>query len=255
MELIALALAVLVYVTVIFGIAWKIGRLDIIDVAWGGAFIVIALGSFMFGSRGILQMITTGLVCVWGARLAYYIFRRIKVSTKEDPRYTQMRSKWKGSQVVNAYLRVFLVQGMLAAIISASVVTINLSESSGLTSWVYIGVGVWLVGFLFEAIGDAQLRRHLANPTKKGMLMTSGLWRYTRHPNYFGEATLWWGIWLISLVVPLGWVTIVGPITITYLLLFVSGVPLTEKRFAGRPGWADYRKRTSKFLPLPPKRV
>lgn len=255
MELGALALIVLIYVTAVFGIAWRIERIDIIDIAWGGAFIVIALGSFMYGPKGILQMLTTGLVCIWGIRLAYYIFRRIKTSTKEDPRYTDMRAKWKGRPATNAYLRIFLVQGILAALISASVVAINFSETSTLNSWVYIGVGVWMVGFLFEAIGDAQLRQHLADPKKKGMLMISGLWRYTRHPNYFGEATQWWGIWLLSLAVPFGWLTIIAPITITYLLLFVSGVPLTEKRFASRAGWADYRKRTSKFLPLPPKKV
>lgn len=256
MELATLVLAVIIYVTTVFSIAWKIGRIDIIDAAWGGAFIVIAIGSFMLGSQGLLQIVTTGLVIVWGLRLAYYIFRRIKISTKEDPRYTDMRSKWKGSQAVNAYVRVFLVQGALAAVISASVVVVNLSDIATIFSpWVYMGGAVWLTGFLFESIGDAQLKRHLADPKSKGALMTSGLWRYTRHPNYFGEATQWWGIWLISLVVPFGWLTIVGPATITYLLLFVSGVPLTEKRFEGRPGWAVYQRRTSKFLPLPPKRV
>ncbi|MDT4874230.1 hypothetical protein FQZ97_1095180 [compost metagenome] len=147
------------------------------------------------------------------------------------------------------------MQGVLAAIISIPVVMVNLSETSTVSLWAYIGMAIWLVGFLFETVGDAQLRRHLADPKKKGMLMTSGLWRYTRHPNYFGEASQWWGIWLLSLSVPFGWGAVIGPVVITYLLLYVSGVPLIEKRFMGRPGWSDYQKRTSKFLPLPPKKV
>jgi len=255
MELVALALAVFIYVTCAFAIAWRAGRLDIIDIAWSGAFIVIAIGSFMSGSRGVLQLFVTGLVCVWGIRLAYYIFRRVRQSAKEDPRYTAMRAKWRSNPALNAYLRIFIVQGVLAVIVAMSVVVINLSGESALSPWFYIGGLIWLAGFLFESIGDQQLRHHLADPQKKGTLMTTGLWRYTRHPNYFGEAMQWWGIWVISLGVPFGWLSIIAPATITYLLLFVSGVPLTEQRFVGRPGWSDYEKRTSKFLPLPPKRV
>ena len=255
MELTILAATLLGYITCVFAIAWRLGRLDIIDIAWGGAFIVIAIGSFMYGSRGALQLMTTGLVCIWGLRLAHYIFRRIRVSKQEDPRYTAMRAKWASRPALNAYLRVFLVQALLAVVVSLSVIVINTSDISALNGLVYVGALIWVVGFLFETIGDLQLKRHLADPQKKGVLMISGLWRYTRHPNYFGEAVQWWGIWVISLAVPFGWVTIIAPLTITYLLLFVSGVPLTEQRFIGRRGWADYQKRTSKFLPLPPKRV
>ena len=138
-------------------------------------------------------------------------------------------------------------------IVSAAVITVNLSNATGMSVWTAIGATIWIIGFLFESIGDAQLKRHLANPDSKAMLMTSGLWRYTRHPNYFGEATQWWGIWVIALGVPFGWVAIISPLVITYLLLFVSGVPLTEKRFEGRTGWNEYKQRTSKFIPLPPR--
>ena len=114
---------------------------------------------------------------------------------------------------------------------------------------------VWLIGFFFEVVGDYQLKTFLANPKNKGKLMTPGLWRYTRHPNYFGEATMWWGIAIIALATPYGWVAIITPVLITYLLLFVSGVPMTEKSFAGKPGWDRYKRQTSIFLPLPPKEV
>lgn len=245
--------AVLVYITVVFAAAWRLGRLDIVDIAWGGGFVVAAVTSLLLGHAGTLQYIVTGLVVIWALRLGYYIFKRVRSSPSEDPRYVEMRSKWKGNPAVNAYLRIFLVQGLLAIIVSVAVITINLAAETSVSSLTAIGGIVWLVGFLFESIGDNQLRGHLADPSKKGMLMTSGLWRYTRHPNYFGEATQWWGIFIICLSVPFGWLGIMSPLTITFLLLFVSGVPLTEKRFEGRPGWNEYKKRTSVFFPLPPR--
>lgn len=251
-EILIVLAAVLVYITIVFAFAWRIGRLDIVDIAWGGAFIIAAVTSLMLGLAGPLQLVVTALVVIWGARLGYYILKRV-IGSKEDPRYTEMRLKWKGNAAINAYTRVFLVQGILAVIVSAAVITINLSNVTELGVWTLSGASIWIIGFLFESIGDAQLKRHLANADNKGKLMTSGLWRYTRHPNYFGEATQWWGIWVIALSVPFGWLAIVSPLLTTYLLLFVSGVPLTERRFEGRPGWSEYKQRTSKFIPLPPR--
>lgn len=247
-------LAVLIYISLVFAIAIVKKRFDVVDIAWGGAFIVVALTSLaMTPHIGALQLLVTALVIIWGLRLGYYIFRRIQRSPDEDPRYVELRSKWKGSVAINAYLRIFVVQGILAAIVSASVIAVNLSEKSEV-SWVaVIGVAVWVIGFLFESVGDSQLKKHLSDPAKKGHLMTSGLWKYTRHPNYFGEATQWWGIWIIACTVPSGWIGVISPLLITFLLLFVSGVPLTEKRFKGRDGWAEYKRRTSVFIPLPPR--
>jgi steroid 5-alpha reductase family enzyme len=112
---------------------------------------------------------------------------------------------------------------------------------------------IWLTGILFEAIGDWQLLSFIRDPANKGRLMTGGLWRYTRHPNYFGEVTLWWGIYLIALSVPHGWMTVVGPLTITLLILKVSGIPMLEKSYEGRPDFQEYKRRTSAFFPLPPR--
>ncbi len=243
-----------VYMTLVFILSQRIKRLDIVDVAWGGAFVTIAISSLLLGSRGLLQFIVTTLVLIWGIRLSASILKRLMRSKIEDPRYTEMRKTWKGNNALNAYVRIFIVQVVLALVISAGVVTVNLSPEMGIGAWGITGVFVWLIGFLFETIGDHQLRLHLSDPANRGKLLTSGLWRYTRHPNYFGEAMQWWGISVIALSVPFGWLTIVAPLTITILLLFVSGVPLTEKRFEGRPGWGAYKKRTSVFFPLPPKR-
>lgn len=244
---------VLVYITIVFAVAWSRRRLDIVDIAWGGGFIVAAVASLMMGPRGPLQYLVTGLVIIWGIRLGSYIFKRVRASKSEDPRYTEMRKKWRGNAALNAYFRIFVVQGFLATIVSVSVVIVNMADQTKIMPIVGIGVVVWMVGFLFESTGDRQLRDHLADPKNKGKLMTSGLWRYTRHPNYFGEALQWWGIATICLSVPFGVIGIVSPLVITFLLLFVSGVPLTEKRFEGRPGWAEYKRRTSVFIPLPPR--
>ncbi len=248
-ELIIILGSVLVYISIVFSIAWSRRRLDIVDIAWGGGFIVAALVSFFMGQQGLLQLLVTGLVIIWGVRLAYSIFRRTLAAQGEDPRYTELRKTWKGNAAVNAYFRIFVTQGILATIVSAAVIMVNLSNTMGISLLVVTGLVIWIIGFVFESIGDAQLKKHLADPSKKGTLMTSGLWKYTRHPNYFGESIQWWGIYLIALSVPFGWAAIISPLVITYLLLFVSGVPPTEKRFTGRSGWDEYRKRTSVFVP------
>ena len=201
----------------------------------------------------MLQVLVTALVIIWGMRLSFYISRRIDRSPSEDARYAAMRKTWRSNVAVNAYLRIFVTQTLLALIVSGSVIFSNLAPAADIGVFAITGAVVWFIGFLFESIGDAQLRRHLANPSNKGKLMTSGLWHYTRHPNYFGEALQWWGVFVVALSVPFGWLTIFAPLTITVLLLFISGVPLTEKRFEGKPGWASYKKRTSVFVPWVPK--
>ncbi len=244
---------VLAYMVIIFAIAWGLKRIDVVDIAWGGAFVVAAAVSLATGGApGALQLLVTGLVIIWAIRLSGAILVRFLRSGREDPRYTEMRRAWKSHEALNAFVRIFLVQGLLATIVSLSVIVINTGEVTSLGVFSFVGAAIWLAGFIFEAVGDAQLKKHLANPKNKGKLMTSGLWRYTRHPNYFGEATQWWGIFVIALGVPYGWITIIAPVAITYLLLCVSGVPLTEKRFEGKLGWKEYKARTSVFLPLPP---
>jgi steroid 5-alpha reductase family enzyme len=117
-----------------------------------------------------------------------------------------------------------------------------------------MGVCVWLFGFLFESVGDAELARFARDPHNRGKILQSGLWQYTRHPNYFGEVVQWWGIWLLAVGVPGGWFGIVGPLTITFLILKVSGIPMLEKKMAENPDFAEYKRRTSVFLPWIPKR-
>lgn len=249
-------ISVLVFMTVVFIISWKLRRTDIVDIAWGPAFVVAAVASFVMNGYDVpiglnVQTLVTALIIVWAARLSYAMWRRIS-SHAEDKRYQQLRRKWKGNLALNTYSRVFVMQALLATAISIAVIHINASLPTPLDTFAYSGLTIWVIGFLFEAVGDLQLKRFLANPKNKGRLMTEGLWKYTRHPNYFGEATMWLGIFIIALSTPYGWVAVIAPVLIMYLLLFVSGVPMTEKSFESKPGWDAYKKRTSKFVPLPP---
>lgn len=251
-------LAAILFMSVIFLIAQRIKRLDLVDAAWGLVFIVIALTSYVLQDGVMLefdiQTLVMLLVLAWGGRLTWHIVRRIRTSDTEDPRYVELRKTWKGSVKLNAYVRIYLVQAFLALLISVPVIHINLFSDNGISSIAWLGATVWAIGFWFEVVGDRQLRSFVANPANKGKLMTSGLWKYSRHPNYFGELTQWWGIFVICLTLPFGWVGVIGPVLISYLILFVSGIPLSEKRFEGRPGWDEYQKRTSAFLPLPPRK-
>lgn len=245
------------FMTIVFFAARSRDRYDVIDIAWGMNFIVIAIISFISQPWKIsIQLFVVILVIVWGLRLAAHINSRWSASLVEDKRYVSMReqySKKRCGVAVNMYVRVFLVQAVLAVIVAIPVIVLNASQVMQF-SWIsFAGLFVWFVGFIFESVGDAQLKWHLKNPKNKGKLMTSGLWKYTRHPNYFGEITQWWGIFIIALTAPFWWLSIVGPIVMTILLVFVSGVPMTEKHFTGRPGWDEYKRRTSKLFPLPPR--
>ena len=246
--------AVLLYMCAWFIAARIRGRNDIADVAWGLGFILAAAVSLIAGGvypqRGLL---VSSLVLVWGIRLALHIHSRNR-GRGEDPRYRQWREEWGTWFVLRSFLQIFMLQGALLLLVSVPVVFTNTAQSVPL-GWLDLpGLAIWLAGFCFEAIGDWQLLRFIRNPDNKGKLMTSGLWRYTRHPNYFGEVTLWWGIWLMTLSLPGGWLTIVGPLTITILILKVSGIPMLERPYEGRADFQDYKHRTSAFFPLPPKR-
>ena len=251
-------ICVLAFMTIVFAISRVLKRTDVVDAAWGPAFVVAAVSAFLLNPYELqvgfnVQTVLTVLIIIWAARLSYSIIARL-LKKPEDLRYVELRKQWKGSEFINTYLRIFVAQALLATIISSAVIHTNLSLMTLPGVFAFVGFAVWVIGFGFEAIGDLQLKKFLANPKNKGKLMTRGLWAYTRHPNYFGEATMWWGVFLIALSTPFGWLGIITPVVITYLLLFVSGVPMTEKAFEGKPGWNDYKKQTSIFLPLPPKK-
>lgn len=247
------AIAVFIYMVGLFIIAQILKNYSIVDIGWGFGFIVVIAALFVRNPVLFpVKVLMTALIAVWGLRLAIHILRR-NAGKPEDFRYANMRKKWGRRALVNSFFFIFMLQGLLMLVVSFSATVLFSSPPRPLAALDIIGTIVFLTGFFFETVGDAQLAAHVRDPRNKGKLMTSGLWSITRHPNYFGEATLWWGISLIALSSPAGWAALASPITITGLLLFVSGVPLLEKKYAGRADWEAYKRRTSKFLPWFPR--
>jgi steroid 5-alpha reductase family enzyme len=248
------ALAVFLYMTAVFAIALLKKDNSVVDIAWGPGFIVVALLSFCweagFESRHIL---VTGLVFFWAARLAIHIYLRNK-GRGEDYRYAQWRKNWGKRFVLRSFFQIFMLQGFFLLLISYPIVLVNHSAGRGFAFLDLAGTLVWIVGFLFEAVGDHQLKKFKRNPQNKGRIMTAGLWKLTRHPNYFGEAAQWWGIFLVALSVQDGWTAIISPLTITFLLLKVSGVAMLEKKYAGDLEFAAYVGRTNAFFPWFPRK-
>lgn len=248
-----LAALLFIYMNFWFIISLLKRRNDVADIAWGLGFVLLSWASFFLEKEMELRsIITTVLVSIWGLRLAWHIYRRNR-GKEEDYRYQQWRKEWGKWFYIRSYLQVYLLQGFLLFIIVLPVLFINIGGGGTFGALDLLGLLVWLIGFFFEAVGDWQLARFIKNPTNKGKLMTSGLWQYTRHPNYFGEVTQWWGIWLIALKIPMGWLSIIGPLTITFLILKVSGIPMLEEKMEKNPAFAEYKKKVSMFFPAPPR--
>jgi steroid 5-alpha reductase family enzyme len=228
-----------------------IKRNDVADFAWGIGFVFVAWLSFVITGGSFKSLIINILVTIWGVRLATHIYKR-NVNKPEDARYQAWRQSWKHFYF-RSYLQVFLLQGFLMFLISIPIIFVNkFIVTFGIID--LIGISIWLIGFYFESTADRQLSEFLHNPLNKGRLMDQGLWRYSRHPNYFGEVVQWWGLFITALSIPLGYLTIIGPITITSIILFVSGVPLLEQKYKGRPDFEEYKRHTNIFIPLPPKK-
>ncbi len=248
----ALAILVLMVATWLVSLAWR--DASIVDPIWPLGFVVVAwvtrYGATGNDARGWLLV---ALVSVWGLRLSGYLAWR-KRGAPEDPRYQAMRRHWGDRFPVVSLVTVFLLQGALMWIVSLPVQLGQVRDEPGLGLLTVLGVLVWTVGFAFETIGDAQLARFKADPASAGQVMDRGLWRYTRHPNYFGDACVWWGIALVAAESTLGAIGLVGALVMTVLLVRVSGVPMLERSLPRRrPGYTDYVRRTSGFVPLPPK--
>ncbi len=244
-------LIVLMYMTGWFLLALWRRRNDLADIAWGGGFIVAALTAGMLQTGATLRALLVALlVILWGLRLAVHIGLR-NMGKGEDDRYRKWREEWGKHWLLRSFLQVFLLQGFLIYLVSIPVTYMILGGPSGLTWLDALGLTLWIIGFFFEAVGDFQLAQFKKDPANRGKFIQQGLWRYSRHPNYFGEVTLWWGIYLMALSAPGGWVTIIGPLTITFLILKVSGIPLLEKKYADNAAFQEYARRTSVFFPLP----
>lgn len=243
------AIAVLVYMTFVFVIAQLKKDNSIVDIAWGLGFLLIALLQLLIKStRDTKDFILTGMIFIWALRLSIHIYLRSK-GRGEDFRYAQWRKDWGSKAVVNAFVRVFMLQGVIMLFVALPIMVVFYNSSNSLSVFNFIGIGVFIFGLLFESIGDFQLYQFKKNLSNKGKIIKSGLWKITRHPNYFGEAVLWWGIGIYTIGLDLFYIALIGPLALNLLLLFVSGVPLLEKKFEGNSEWEEYKKDTSAFIP------
>lgn len=230
-------------------------RNDIADVAWGIGFVLIAWTSFFVSEENSFRSILVNiLVSIWGIRLFLHIYLRNK-GKKEDYRYLAWRKEWGKFFYLRSYFQVYILQGALLFLVIMPVLMINRNIGLPLNFFDIFGLMVWIFGFVFEVVGDWQLSQFVKKPSNKGCLMTTGLWKYTRHPNYFGEIVLWWGVWFMAISVPLGFMAIMGPLTITILILKVSGIPMLEKKMAENPDFIEYKRKTSMLIPWFRKRV
>ena len=248
----AAAVVALILITWVVGRA--IGRYNVIDVAWGVGFVVVAwVGFALSADHGddTRRLLVAILVTLWGGRLAVHIAWRSR-GKGEDPRYAEMLEGH--ADPARRALGIFLTQAAAIWFVSLPV-QVAMFESSEPGALLFVGLAVWLIGFGFESIGDFQLQRFRADPASKGQVMDRGLWHYTRHPNYFGDACVWWGLYLIAAQQWVGAITILSPVLMTWTLTRKTGTPLLERDLAQRrPGYAQYVERTSSFFPLPPKR-
>jgi steroid 5-alpha reductase family enzyme len=229
---------------------------SIADVCWGLGFVALAwLYRGLLGANGSRSLLVAGLVTLWGVRLSVHIYRR-GIGHDEDPRYASMRARHGRAFWWRSLLVVFWLQGALLWFIALPLlVAARGPEAPLFAATDVLGLLMFATGFAFEAVGDLQLQRFKRDPSNRGRVLDRGLWRYTRHPNYFGDALLWWGLYLLSLATPGGWLTLLSPALMTFLLVRVSGVTLLEEGLRVRkPAYADYVARTSAFLPWFPRR-
>ncbi len=233
----------------------RLGDPSFVDAWWPMGFVVVGWTAYA-GTEGdrTRGLVLAGLVTVWGLRLGGYLFWRWR-RTGADKRYVFLLSRAKGSKHAFTLTRVFLLQGVLLWLVSMPLQLGQVyAEPAGLQPLGYAGVALALVGIGFESVGDAQLVRFKADPASAGRVMDRGLWRYTRHPNYFGDACLWWGVFLVALVNAVTAIAVIGPLAMTALLARWSGVgPLERGLHRTRPAYADYVARTSAFIPRPPR--
>ncbi|TYB31837.1 MAG: DUF1295 domain-containing protein [Candidatus Mcinerneyibacterium aminivorans] len=245
------ALIIFAYMTILFIISIIKKDNSIADIGWGIGFIIVAVFNTVYKNSLITtrEIILLSMIAFWGMRLAGHIFFRNK-DKKEDFRYAKWRKRWGKLFYIRSYFQVFILQGVLMLVISLPIFVVINYDLKGISILDIIAILIWLAGFLFEAISDYQLHDFIKNrKTENNNIMTEGLWQYSRHPNYFGEALLWWGPFLLCLNFETGILAIFSPMTIDYLIMFVSGVPILEKRFMKNPEYRKYAEKTNRFFP------
>lgn len=245
--------ALLMFVALIYAVAQLVKDNSIMDIAWGMGFILIASLAIYYdqypGYKARVIMFCTAL---WGLRLSIFLAVR-NIGKPEDYRYAAWRKAWGKHAWWRAFLQVFLLQGTIMYVVSLVLQGGIFSDTQSLLWYNYLGLAIFLFGFFFEAIGDQQMKAFKSDASNKGKVMNTGLWRYTRHPNYFGEALIWWGLFLLAWPSAIGLLSLVSPVLMTFLLLKVSGVAMLERKYSDNPAYRKYQQETSSFIPWKPK--
>jgi steroid 5-alpha reductase family enzyme len=251
-----LGLVILGFMTSMWLISLMLKNSSIVDIFWGTGFVIVTWAAFFLTPDGFAprKWLLNVLVTIWGLRLSLHILVR-NWGKHEDFRYQVWRKEAGAAWWWRSFFKVFFLQGVILWIVSTPLLAAQISAQPDRLTWVdFAAIPIWLIGFFFEAVGDFQLARFKANLANKGKVLQSGVWHYTRHPNYFGDAAQWWAFYLIALAAG-GWWTIFSPILMTTLLMRVSGVTLLEKTLKEeKPGYKEYVETTSEFIPWFPRK-
>jgi steroid 5-alpha reductase family enzyme len=238
----------LIYATVWFGISVYKKRNDVADIAWGLGYCMICIYLFFSQPHHLAAIVLYALVMVWGLRLSMHIYFRNR-GKSEDFRYRQWREEWGKTFYWRSYLQVYLLQALILFVIISPVVWVSISVPVSWSWLMSIGACIWLVGFVYQSVADYQLSTFVRNRKDRNAIMRTGLWKYSRHPNYFGEILMWWGIFGIALSFEYGIAFIVSPLTITLLLAKVSGVPMLEKKYEDNAAFQEYKTKAPALVP------
>ncbi len=243
-----ISIVLFVYSAAWFVISLLVKRNDIADIAWGLGFSLVCVYLFLTQPHQVVSSVLYVLVVIWGLRLSLHIYMRSR-NKPEDFRYRQWREAWGNTFYWRSYLQVYLLQAFFLFVISSPIVLASVSSSSAWSWFTSIGIAVWIFGFFFQAVADYQLSVFVRQRKDKSEIIQSGLWKYSRHPNYFGEILMWWGIFIIVLPLKYGIFFIISPLTLSFLLVFVSGIPMLEKKYESNTAFQAYKKRTPALIP------
>jgi steroid 5-alpha reductase family enzyme len=261
LQTLAVAIAVsIVWFSMWYAVYYFTNDLSVVDIAWGTGFIVVAIATLTFNNNiNHATYILFDLVLLWGTRLTLHILLRKMRNGGEDKRYTEIKKTWKGNVALRAYFRVFFTQAIILVLISIPILITNtyaIDIKNSFLAWT--GIILWCIGFTIEFFADYQLYKfkNLSKSEKtkngwKGNIMKYGVWKYSRHPNYFGEITVWIGVAVFALQYDYGILGLISPFVIIYLLLFISGIPIIEKKYLSVKEFQKYKKDTSPLIPIP----
>jgi steroid 5-alpha reductase family enzyme len=229
-------------------------RNDVVNVAWGLGFIFIAWANLvLFQNFSIQNLLISLFVTVWGGRLSLHLGQRF-FNEPEDFRFALLRKKWGKLFYIRSYFQIYMLHGVALILVALPILGTQTHGFYSLYWWNYIGVLLWLIGMFFQTVGDYQLQRFKKYRKTKNAVLNSGLWKYSRHPNYFGEVLLWWGIFLLALPVQNPLILLISPIVVTFFVIGFSGMPKMKKRWRFHKVYQKYAQKTSAFFPLPPRK-